>query len=109
MATYASNPQAGQPVQPLPPFLDKWTLPNPQVASCVNHDHLAIIYDNPTDQLDFIVPYLRLGLERGEKSVYIYDDNSAETVIGAMERHGIDVAARRGAAHSPSLPRNMPT
>jgi two-component system, chemotaxis family, sensor kinase Cph1 len=50
-----------------------------------------MIYDNPGEQLDFIVPYLRLGLERGEKSVYIYDDNSAETVIAAMEQRGIDV------------------
>lgn len=76
-----------------PPFLTKWTLENPRVASCGNHDHYAIIYDTPEEQLDFIVPYLRLGLERGEKAVFIYDDNSAETVIAAMERHGIDVAA----------------
>ncbi len=88
--SFTSN---GNPNQPLPPFLSKWTLANPQVAACGNHDHFAIIYDRPDEQLDFIVPYLRLGLERGEKSVYIYDDNTAETVIGAMERHGIDVGA----------------
>ncbi|MFP5237425.1 MAG: MEDS domain-containing protein [Acidobacteriota bacterium] len=86
-------PTASWPAQPLPPFLNKWTLPNPQVASCKNHDHFAIIYDRPDEQLDFIVPFLRLGLERGEKSVFIYDDNSPETVIAAMERHGIDVTA----------------
>ena len=75
-----------RPVQPLPAFLNQWTLPNPQVALCGNHDHFAIIYDDPEEQLDFIVPFLRLGLERGEKAVFIYDDNSPETVIAAMER-----------------------
>ncbi len=80
-------------VQSRPQFLSKWTLSNAQVASCANHDHCAMIYDSPDEQLDFIVPYLRLGLERGEKSVYIYDDNDADTVIAAMEEHGIDVGA----------------
>jgi hypothetical protein len=93
MPTLPATPIGPEPVQSRPPFLSKWTLPNTQVASCANHDHFAIIYENPEDQLDFIVPYLWLGLERGEKSVYIYDDNSAETVIAAMERHGIDVGA----------------
>lgn len=82
---------------PLPAFLNNWTSPNPQVASCGNHDHLAIIYDNPEEQLDFVVPFLRLGLERGEKAVFIYDDNTVETVIAAMEHHGIDVAAAASA------------
>ncbi len=31
--------------------------------------HFAIIYDNPDEQLDFIVPFLRRGMERGEESV----------------------------------------
>jgi MEDS: MEthanogen/methylotroph, DcmR Sensory domain len=93
MATIPSRPAACRPTQPLPPFLNKWSQANPQVEMCGNHDHFAIIYDRPDEQLDFIVPYLRFGLERGEKSVYIYDDNTAETVIAAMERHGIDVAA----------------
>jgi hypothetical protein len=93
MTTFPTSSIHSNPAQPLPPFLSKWTLPNPQIACCGNHDHFAIIYDNPDEQLDFIVPYLRLGMQRGEKSVYIYDDNSAETVIAAMERHGIDVGA----------------
>jgi MEDS: MEthanogen/methylotroph, DcmR Sensory domain/His Kinase A (phospho-acceptor) domain len=96
MTASPSTTIAPKPIQAPPPFLSNWTLSNPQVGLCGNHDHFAIIYDNPDDQLDFIVPYLRLGLERGEKSVFIYDDNSAETVIAAMERHGIDVAAASG-------------
>lgn len=93
MTTSASLPAGPWPPQSLPPFLSKWTVPNAQVTACKNHDHFAIIYDNPEEQLDFIVPFLRLGMERGEKAVFIYDDNNPETVIAAMERHGIDVAA----------------
>lgn len=93
MTTSPLRPITFPPAQPAPQFLRTWTLSNPQVAACANHDHFAIIYDNPTEQLDFIVPFLRLGLERGEKSVFIYDDNNVETVVAAMERHGIDVAA----------------
>lgn len=87
------NASFADPNRPLPPFLRTWSLQNPQVSRCGNHDHFAIIYDNQADQLDFIVPYLRLGMERGEKSVFIVDDNSPATIIAAMERHGIDVDA----------------
>jgi hypothetical protein len=93
MTTRPSPLHATETAHQRPPFLRNWTLTNPHVACCGNHDHFAIIYDNPDEQLDFIVPFLRLGLERGEKAVFIYDDNSAETVIAAMEGHGIDVGA----------------
>ncbi len=93
MATVASPPLPVEPAGPLPPFLRAWTLENPQIATCANHDHLALIYENQAEQLDMVIPFLRLGMERGEKSVYIVDDSSLEAVIAAMERHGIDVAA----------------
>ena len=93
VANLSSEPIASRPPQFLPSFLCKWALPNPKVVACENHDHLALIYDNPDEQLDIIVPYLRLGLERGEKSVYIYDESTPEAVIAAMERYGIDVGA----------------
>ncbi len=92
MDTLSNTPYA-EPGLPLPPFLRTWSLQNPQVARCGNHDHFAIVYDNQADQFDFIVPFLRLGMELGEKSVFIVDDNAPETVIAAMEHHGIDVDA----------------
>jgi signal transduction histidine kinase len=93
MATQTVFPPPGGPRRPLPAFLRPWSLQNPRLASCGNHDHLALIYDNQDEQFDVVIPFLRLGLERGEKSVFIYDDTSPETVMAAMERHGIDVAA----------------
>ncbi len=93
-------PTPAQDTPRLPPYLRQWDCDNHEVDACRNHDHFAIIYDNPEEQLNFVVPYLRRGLERGEKAVFIYDDNSPETVIEAMERHGVDVSA---AAASGSL------
>ncbi len=95
MPTRAPLPIATEPAGPLPSFLRNWTPEHPQLATCAIHDHIALIYDNQDEELDFVVPFLRRGLERGEKAVYIHDDNSAETVMAAMERHGIDVAAAK--------------
>jgi signal transduction histidine kinase len=92
MSTLMTPPPGIEPAESLPPFLRNWSLEHPQLASCATHDHLAFIYENQEEQLDTVVPFLRLGLERGEKAVYIHDDNAAEIVVAAMERHGIDVA-----------------
>ena len=84
MDTLASNPIAEGPVGSLPPFLRKWSLQNSQLASCANHDHLALIYDSQEEQFDVIIPFLRLGMERGEKGVFIVDVTSPKAVIAAM-------------------------
>ncbi len=93
MGTAATEPITTGSVTPLPRFLRNWSPENTQLASCEIHDHLALIYDNQEEQLDIIVPFLRLGMERGEKSVFIVDDSNPETVIAAMEHHGVDVDA----------------
>jgi two-component sensor histidine kinase len=63
------------------------------------HDHLCLIYETQVEQFTAIVPYLHLGLERGEQCIYIADENSAAIVSEAMHTAGIDVdAARRSGA-----------
>lgn len=57
------------------------------------HDHLCLIYSTHTEQFAAVVPFMRIGLERGEKCVYIADDNTAAEVIDAMRAGGIDVDA----------------
>lgn len=93
MAASVSGPSTAENLRQLPSFLRSSTMPLPEFALCGNHDHLALIYDNQDEQLDIIVPYLRMGLERGEKSVFIVDDTNPGTVMAAMERYGIDVEA----------------
>lgn len=53
-------------------------------------DHLCLIYENAEEQLSAAIPFMRIGLERGEKCVYIADDNTAGAVLEAMTREEID-------------------
>lgn len=55
------------------------------------NDHLALIYENRDEQFTAAIPYIRQGLERGERCVYITNENSRETVIEAMRSGGVDV------------------
>jgi MEDS: MEthanogen/methylotroph, DcmR Sensory domain len=40
------------------------------------HEHLCPIYDTQEEQFAAALPYLRTGLERGEKCLYVADENS---------------------------------
>ncbi len=57
------------------------------------HDHLCLIYESFVEQCAAFVPFIRIGLERGEKCLYVADDNEAEAVLSAMRSYGIDVDA----------------
>ncbi|MFA6002064.1 MAG: MEDS domain-containing protein [Thermoleophilia bacterium] len=57
------------------------------------HDHLCLIYESREEQLAAVIPFMRIGLERGERCVYIADDNTVATVSEAMRAQGIDVDA----------------
>ncbi|HEX9046922.1 MAG TPA: MEDS domain-containing protein [Verrucomicrobiae bacterium] len=57
------------------------------------HDHLCLIYETAEEQFSAIVPYIKAGLERHEKCLYIADDNTATMVLDALRRGGIAVEA----------------
>lgn len=56
------------------------------------HDHLCLIYESPEEQFAAVVPFVRGGLERGEKCVYVADDNTSTEVLEQMKKGGVDVA-----------------
>ncbi|MFA6502749.1 MAG: MEDS domain-containing protein [Candidatus Paceibacterota bacterium] len=62
------------------------------------HDHLCLIYENKEEQFAAAIPFMRIGLERGEKCIYIADDNTAAEVLNAMRIGGIavDEALKKG-------------
>lgn len=64
------------------------------------HDHLCLLYETKNEQFAEVVPFFRLGLERGEKCIYIADDNPVEAVHEALAEGGIDV---KGAVASGAL------
>ena len=69
------------------------------IANLHVHDHLCLIYETREEQFAAVIPYMKLGLERGDRCLYVADDNTSQAVVAAMEASGIDVrsATARGA------------
>jgi signal transduction histidine kinase len=55
------------------------------------HDHQSLIYESPEDRFAVAVPFIQIGLNRGEKCIWIADDGMEVVVRDAMHAHGIDV------------------
>jgi PAS domain S-box-containing protein len=55
------------------------------------HDHLCSIYESPEEHFAVAIPFIRIGLDRGEKCIYIADDGTEPAVRDAMYAAGIDV------------------
>jgi len=55
------------------------------------HDHFCSIYESPEEHYAVAVPFIRIGLDRGEKCIYIADDGTIGDVREAMQSEGIDV------------------
>jgi two-component system, chemotaxis family, sensor kinase Cph1 len=55
------------------------------------HDHICLIYDSQEEQLAMPVPSIRMGLERGEKCIFIAPEKTLSDVNEALHAIGIDV------------------
>ena len=55
------------------------------------HDHVCSIYESPEERFAVAMPFIRIGLDRGEKCIYIADDGTEAVVRDAMYAAGIDV------------------
>ena len=62
------------------------------------HDHLCMIYETKDEQLSAAIPFIKIGLDRGEKCLYIADSNSTATLKNAMcqQQINVDAAVTRG-------------
>ena len=54
-------------------------------------DHLCYLYESQDEHRALLVHYLRLGLERSEKVLYIVDARTAVTVLDYLRDDGLDV------------------
>ena len=59
-------------------------------------DHLCTSYKTPQEQLEAAIPFLRHGLERRERCVYIADDGSRAPLLSALQAAGIAVGDAPG-------------
>ncbi|SDQ89996.1 MEDS domain-containing protein [Halopelagius longus] len=57
------------------------------------NDHLALIYESKTEQYAAVVPYLRQGIERGERCMCVIDDSTEAELLAALRGAGIDADA----------------
>lgn len=57
------------------------------------HDHLCLLHATREEEFAAVVPYLRLGLERGERCVCVVDENAAGDVLRALKDDGVDASA----------------
>jgi signal transduction histidine kinase len=55
------------------------------------HEHRCLIYDTQEEQFAAALPFLRAGLERRERCLYIADENRADAVLSALRNGGTDV------------------
>jgi len=55
------------------------------------HEHRCLIYDTQEQQLAAALPYLKAGLERRERCLYITEENTAATIVEALRKDGADV------------------
>ncbi|MCX7913908.1 MAG: MEDS domain-containing protein [Thermodesulfovibrionales bacterium] len=55
------------------------------------HDHLCLIYESKDEWRAAIVPFISIGLKRGEKCLYIVDASTADEIRGYLHKEGIDV------------------
>lgn len=62
-------------------------------------DHGALFYRTKEEQLDIIIPFLALGLQRNERCLYIAEDNTTAEICARLQASGVDVreAYHRGA------------
>jgi PAS domain S-box-containing protein len=54
-------------------------------------DHLCCLYETEEEHRSVLIPFLRQGLERAEKVIYIADARSMETILGYLQSDGLDV------------------
>jgi hypothetical protein len=60
------------------------------IQDLVPGDHLCCIYSSEEEQRQVVTHFVRLGLEREHKVIYIVDTHTAEAVNGYLEEDGIE-------------------
>ena len=69
------------------------------VAEHNSYDHLALIYESKAEQFATTIPFVREGLARGERCLYIADETDTAEILEALEAAGtnVDAALESGA------------
>ncbi len=55
------------------------------------HDHLCLIYETKKEQISTAIPFIKIGLQKGEQCIYIADDNTVAEILMVMRSDKINV------------------
>lgn len=55
------------------------------------HQHIALLYNNPLEWKETIIPFIKWGLEKGEKCVYIRDSSWDNKLQEYLKKEGVEV------------------
>jgi len=64
------------------------------------HDHFCSIYESPEEHYAVAIPFMQIGLDRGEKCIYIADDGTVGDVREAMHAE----VEEGGTGHAAAVP-----
>jgi len=57
------------------------------------HDHISFLCRTPKERLDVLVPFLRIGLSRGEKCLLYCAPRRGDEILGAISSAGHDIGS----------------
>ncbi|MDH7486378.1 MAG: GAF domain-containing protein [Anaerolineae bacterium] len=74
--------------------MDHSAIRNPHSAMDLRPgNHICCLFQTEEEHRAVLTPFLRHGLERGEKVLYIVDAHTAEVILGYLRDEGVDVEA----------------
>ncbi|WP_254537771.1 MEDS domain-containing protein [Halomarina litorea] len=56
-------------------------------------NHLALVFETPREQLAGVIPFVRAGLNRGERVMYVAHETPRDSLLTSFREAGIDVDA----------------
>src|ERR1043166_7116265 len=63
-----------------------------KILNLKDGDHLCLFYENdPSEQMEALVPFIQDGLSRDEQFVYIADDQTVDQLAASLEKSGVAV------------------
>lgn len=54
-------------------------------------DHAALFYRTKAEQLEIVIPFIAIGLERNERCLYIAEDHTPAEIRAKLQEFGVDV------------------
>jgi hypothetical protein len=65
-------------------------------------EHLCLVFDDLDEQCALVAPYIRRGLVRGDRGIYVAADRTVGDATGLLAGAGIDVEQQSATDRSPT-------